>query len=218
MDAASTLSSATAQALAPNAASVPDLLGVAPPPPPAPDGRDSLPPEERRLVDALYPVAAPEVKLDVPLAIAELRAGDMAHAFYGNAVDEDIQSWIDDGADRLVGEVTPEVRTAAATELSRMRNDLGLQPAEVKELLARGRALRDATPEQIEGNRVEARQLLRSAFGDGAEQALRDAQALVRRDPRVAHLLAESGLGDDPQTILKFAYLARTQRVAGRLK
>jgi MoxR-like ATPase len=58
---------------------------------------------------------------------------------------------------------------------------------------------------------------LREAYGNGAEEALADARALVARDPRIKAFLNVSGLGSHPKVIVRLAHAARSQRGRGRL-
>jgi len=59
---------------------------------------------------------------------------------------------------------------------------------------------------------------MKEKYGDGWEGAWDAANALAKRDPRVAKMLVESGLGADRRTVIRFAEEALRQRASGRLK
>lgn len=63
---------------------------------------------------------------------------------------------------------------------------------------------------------AKAMQLLAREFGaDDAQQALDDAKAYLKADPRRAALLARAG--DDAATVLLIAQRARAAKAAGRI-
>lgn len=112
---------------------------------------------------------------------------------------------------------TPAEQTALALEISRMGKDMGLDDADLGELINRAPLARQVAPEKVNQQHAEAMRLLRDAFGSKADQALADAKRLASRDPRMATLLTQTGLGNDPQTVLLLARKAQTQRGMGRL-
>lgn len=110
-----------------------------------------------------------------------------------------------------------DTRRAAVHEVRRMIVDLGMGNLDVQEMMSRSAALK-ANPVPVEQLRRETNKLMARTFGEDADQALSDAKKLARRDPRTARMLEKWGLGDDPETILKFAQQARRERNRGRLK
>jgi hypothetical protein len=161
----------------------------------------------------------PPVSLAVPDEVARLRAEShgAADTLFADSVEPSIATYLNPLAE---SGMPGEVRQAVGGELTRMARDIGLDGAGIGQLIGRGALaeVRDMTPEQAAANRITAMSLLKSEFGDRAEQAMQDATRLARRDPRMAQMLVRSRLGDDPQTILTFARLAARQRGAGRLK
>lgn len=114
--------------------------------------------------------------------------------------------------------VSQEVQAAIIHEYREMAADTGLSNDDVRLLKDRTLALRD-NPVPPEQQQAEARLRLAAEFGaDGVEKALKDANALLNRDPRVRNLLQGWGLGDDPDTVVLVARAAARQRAQGRLK
>jgi hypothetical protein len=111
-----------------------------------------------------------------------------------------------------------EIQVAIIQEYREMAADTGLSNDDVRLLKDRTLALRD-NPIPPERQQAEARLRLATEFGaDGIEKALKDANALLNRDPRVRNLLHAWGLGDDPDTVVLVARAAARQRAQGRLK
>ncbi|KVC26911.1 hypothetical protein [Burkholderia pseudomultivorans] len=100
--------------------------------------------------------------------------------------------------------------------------DHGGNQTDVREFLADARLFAQGWPALSEADKqahlADAVQGMKETFGDGWEQAWDAANALAKRDPRVAKVLVETGLGADRKTVIKFAQEALRQRVAGRLK
>ncbi|MCR4464831.1 hypothetical protein [Burkholderia sp. SCN-KJ] len=100
--------------------------------------------------------------------------------------------------------------------------DHGGNQTDVREFLADARLFAQGWPALSEADKqahlADAVQGMKETFGDGWEQAWDAANALAKRDPRVAKVLVETGLGADRKTVIKFAQEALRQRVAGKLK
>lgn len=100
--------------------------------------------------------------------------------------------------------------------------DHGGNQTDVREFLDDARLFAQGWPALSEADRqahlADAVQGMKETFGDGWEQAWDAANALAKRDPRVAKVLVETGLGADRKTVIKFAQEALRQRVAGKLK
>lgn len=71
---------------------------------------------------------------------------------------------------------------------------------------------------QVEAWREEVVTRLNAEFGHGAKQALRDARALIAKDPRWIQMIDRRDAGDHPETVIFFARLAKQARSSGRLK
>ncbi|MDN7614075.1 hypothetical protein [Burkholderia cepacia] len=100
--------------------------------------------------------------------------------------------------------------------------DHGGNQTDVREFFADARLFAQGWPALSEADKqahlADAVQGMKETFGDGWEQAWDAANALAKRDPRVAKVLVETGLGADRKTVIKFAQEALRQRVAGKLK
>ncbi len=100
--------------------------------------------------------------------------------------------------------------------------DHGGNQTDVREFIADARLFAQGWPALSEADKqahlADAVQGMKETFGDGWEQAWDAANALAKRDPRVAKVLVETGLGADRKTVIKFAQEALRQRVAGKLK
>ncbi|ARK89541.1 hypothetical protein [Burkholderia pseudomallei] len=100
--------------------------------------------------------------------------------------------------------------------------DHGGNQTDVREFLSDARLFAQGWPALSEADKqahlADAVQGMKETFGDGWEQAWDAANALAKRDPRVAKVLRETGLGADRKTVIKFAQEALRQRVAGKLK
>jgi hypothetical protein len=192
-----------------------------PAPPPAPAPTPAAAPVDAAAVGAaMFPTMEPDAAPDVfiPENIAAMRKAnaDPAEAIYAPSVPDAIQQWMEPAKDRWA----ESQRKAHAAEFSRMASDLGMDRDDMQTLISRGRApeVVNMTPEQAKENQGRALAMLHAEFGNQAEQALADARALAGRDPRVARALENSKLGNDPDTVLRFARMARRLRAQGRLK
>ncbi|PRH24358.1 hypothetical protein [Burkholderia multivorans] len=100
--------------------------------------------------------------------------------------------------------------------------DHGGNHADVREFIDDARLFAAGWPRLSEAEKqahlADAVQGMKETFGDGWEQAWDAANVLVKRDPRVAKLLVETGLGADRKTVIKFAQEALRQRAVGKLK
>lgn len=100
--------------------------------------------------------------------------------------------------------------------------DHGGNQTDVREFLADARLFAQGWPALSEADKqahlADAVQGMKETFGDEWEQAWDAANALAKRDPRVAKVLVETGLGADRKTVIKFAQEAFRQRAAGKLK
>lgn len=169
--------------------------------------------------------SAPQQAAD-PDALALVR-NDRARKFYGDEVahgvlyDEltgsgqwgrDIVESIDDG---LGG-------TIDRKEFAAIVADHGGNQADVREFLADARLFAQGWPALSEADKqahlADAVQGMKETFGSDWEQAWDAANTLAKRDPRMAKLLVDTGLGADRKTVIWFAQEALRQRVAGKLK
>lgn len=187
------------------------------PPAAAPKPADAAPTGQ---ASALYDAGPkPAHAVNVPPNIVALRAEtppDGATVLYGETLPGCFTQHL--GDDSESEGATLAQRTAVAHEVARISRDLGMSDAgEFMDILKQAKSGTAPTAEQAQASMAKAADLLRSEYGDKAQQALADARALVQRDPRVAKLLDAAGLGNDPATVLKFAKLAQRQRAQGRL-
>lgn len=198
-------------------------LPPAPPPVPVPapaaasvDAKAEAEAVGAAMFPTMGPDAAPEVFIPENIAAMRKANADPAEAIYAPVVPDAIQQWMAPAKDRW----TEPQHKAYAVEFSRMASDLGMDRDDMQTLISRGRApeVANMTPEQAKENQGRALALLHAEFGNQAEQALADARALAGRDPRVARALENSKLGNDPDTVLRFARMARRLRAQGRLK
>jgi|GEM_PF-2663894 len=158
--------------------------------------------------------------------LAELRA-DPVRKFYGDEgahgvlYDEltgsgqwgkDIVVSIDDG---LGG-------TIDRKEFAAIVADHGGNQTDVREFLDDARLFAQGWPALSEADKqahlADAVQGMKEAFGSDWEQAWDAANTLAKRDPRMAKLLVDTGLGADRKTVIRFAREAFRQRAAGKLK
>ncbi|OXI24111.1 hypothetical protein [Burkholderia sp. AU15512] len=100
--------------------------------------------------------------------------------------------------------------------------DHGGNQTDVREFLADARLFAQGWPSLSEADKqahlADAVQGMKETFGSDWEKAWDAANALAKRDPRMAKVLVETGLGADRKTVIKFAQEALRQRVAGKLK
>lgn len=149
--------------------------------------------------------------MHVPDAVRELRQDQSfnANETYQDALPDDVLT---------NDELTPELREAATREFRAMAGDLALPPAELSQFvtLAKWAESNPPTQEQHDSWRQDALATLEREFDDPA-QALKDANALLRRDPRVRALIDHFGLGNHPSVVKMIAQRARSERAKGRL-
>lgn len=149
-----------------------------------------------------------------PYHVEAFRAEDAARRTYKTTGFESVipDNYLD-GAD-----LPADKRSAAVTNLRNMLADTGMAPVEANGLLQRAAIVR-SEGKTVEQARKEARAEISRVFGaDQADRALNDAKKLIQRDQRFAKWIEKKGLGNDSQTIVQIARLARSQRIAGRLK
>lgn len=164
---------------------------------------------------------------DVDQDALALVRNDRARKFYGDEgahgvlYDEltgsgqwgrDIVESIDDG---LGG-------TIDRKEFAAIVADHGGNQADVREFFADARLFAQGWPALSEADKqahlADAVQGMKETFGSDWEQAWDAANTLAKRDPRMAKLLVDTGLGADRKTVIWFAQEALRQRVAGKLK
>ncbi|KVR68559.1 hypothetical protein WK24_13005 [Burkholderia vietnamiensis] len=182
--------------------------------------------EGSRVDDLLFNVGQRAPQHVDPDAMALVRA-DPARKFYG-----------DEGAhgplyDELTGSGQWGQETIASIddglggtidrkEFAAIVADHGGNQTDVREFLADARLFAQGWSALSEADKqahlADAVQGMKETFGDGWEKAWDAASALAKRDPRVAKVLVETGLGADRKTVIKFAQEALRQRGAGRLK
>jgi len=110
---------------------------------------------------------------------------------------------------RLVPGIDEVSAQALEYELKEVAVDHGFTPEEFKDFAA---VIGQIDPATKADWGPQAVQQLQARYGQGAEEALRDAHALMTRDPRTAAGLRASGLANHPMVVLKFAELARRRR------
>lgn len=188
--------------------------------PDSPEAEPSLPPK----VQGDKRLSAPPPPLDVekhlPDDIKNLRSEDAERRLYSpqqtysNVIPDDMF----EQHGTVPVEISPEVQTAIIREYRELAADTGLSHDDVQLLKDRTMALH-ASPVSQEQQQAEARQRLAAEFGpEGVANALKAANALLNRDPRVRALLQGWGLGDDPDTVVLVARAAVRERTKGRLK
>ncbi|WP_175978919.1 hypothetical protein [Burkholderia sp. BCC1047] len=159
-------------------------------------------------------------------ALAELRA-DPVRKFYG---DEGTHGTLYDeltGSGQWGQELVAAIDdglggTIDRKEFAAIVADHGGNQTDVREFLDDARLFAQAWPALPEADKqahlADAVQGMKETFGSDWEQAWDAANTLAKRDPRVAKLLVETGLGADRKTVIKFAREAFRQRAAGKLK
>jgi len=173
---------------------------------------------QEELADSMYPKEAEPVKLDaVPSEVQELRdtierrmysAQDTLRDAVSDKANE--KAWAEHGID-------PEAGRKGLAEVRELLVDIDFGPREVESLVKRAQYVRDSQPDTVTQREATVEALNRE-FGNGAAQAWRDARTLVSRDPRTAKLIDAMGLGDDAETVVMLARVARSQIVAGKLR
>lgn len=172
---------------------------------------------------------------ELPAGIKELREGDAARKLYSaesNLAGVNLEAALAIPAeqhealkDQLKGtpfeNATPAELTAAmAAEFREMSADLGASPADLSEFMTLAGQMHATPPDEktIARWHDTIGNQLRATYGDEAPQMLDLARQLAQRDPRVARMLDHTGLGNHPDVVMKFARLALSEKLAGRLK
>ncbi|TDY25755.1 hypothetical protein B0G81_6238 [Paraburkholderia sp. BL6665CI2N2] len=186
----------------------------------------SAPAEQSTPVEAAKPAEATQAEAeakpatetpaaggDLPDAIRELRDDPLRRMFspQGTYASVQLEESMKDVA------LDPAIKTAAATEFREIFADLGASPQDAHELVATASRFtaEPMTTERDASNTNTAIELLNQHFGNDAKSALADAQQMIARDPRLSRMLDQSRLGNDPQTVLKIAQLARSAKMRG---
>ena len=170
---------------------------------------------QEELAAAIYGPKDDGEPLDpVPEEVAALR-DDPLRRMYPAQVS--LQEAIPDQLFTSAEGVDAQAGRKVARELREMAADLTLGRGEVQTLRSRAAFVHEHKPDPA-AQREAAVEALNREFGNGAKQALRDARALLQRDPRTAKIIEAMGVGDDPQVVLMIARAARQQRVAGKFK
>lgn len=184
---------------------------------PAAEGEPHRSHTDAELQAILYPEPEKPAPLaEVPPDVQELR--DLPER-----VMYDVQAMLRDAVPDLTDKeceaagIDPAEARQAAVEVREMAADLDLGTMDMRILHTRAETLRSTRMETI-AQREAAVDALNREFGNDAKQALRDARALVARDPRVGKMIEAMGLGDDAETIVLLAKKARSQRISGKLK
>lgn len=163
------------------------------------------------------PTKEGEFKIQVPDNVAELRKGDSARKLYGA---EGTYKGTDGLEATFEGaELPAEHQAAAIKEFREMAADLQLEPNQFRDVVPLIKQYFENPPDaKTEGEWRKSAQLeLERVYGskEEAAKAANLARELVKRDPRVARILDETGLGSHPQVVILLAERART--IAGRL-
>lgn len=149
----------------------------------------------------------------VPDAIRELRDDPLRRMFSPQGTFAGVQ--LEDAMKDVAA--APELKTAAAAEYREIFADFGASPQDAHELVdtARRFGAEPMSAERDASNTNAAIEVLNQHFGNDAKAALADAQQMIARDPRLVRMLDASRLGNDPQTVLKIAQLARSAKMRG---
>lgn len=177
----------------------------APPAAPATEGQAGAPPQlAYDKTDQPPPQGVPADQL--PDAVRELRENDDARRLFSPQTTYRDVIKIDDA--------WPEENKAAAAEWREIAADVGLSVSDTSELADIIYGTKEIpSAEVLVGWEREALDDLRREYGEkGAQQALADAQRLIARDPRVAYMLEETGLGSHPKFVAHVVRAARSQR------
>tara|TARA_R110000851_G_scaffold165169_2_gene309945 strand:+ start:154950 stop:155642 length:693 start_codon:yes stop_codon:yes gene_type:complete len=158
------------------------------------------------------------IRNSVPSEVQALRDGDSDRAMfspqktYESAIPDDIFD-----AESVESELPPETQAAVLYEYRELAADHGLSHTEIGRLHQRILAQRNdpAPPEQ---QQAQALQRLSEVYGPDVQEALADANRLLDRDPRTKNAIKAWGLGNDPETIVLVAQVARREKARGRLK
>lgn len=149
----------------------------------------------------------------VPDAVRELRDDPLRRMFSPQGTFASVQL---EEAMRDVA-LPAELKTAAAIEFREIFADIGASPQDAHELVNAVSVFsaEPVTAERDASNANDAIGLLNQHFGNDAANALKDAQQMIARDPRIVKMLDQSRLGNDPKTVLKIAQLARSAKLRG---
>jgi hypothetical protein len=153
---------------------------------------------------------------EVPDNIKALREADAERRLY---TAEKTYSGVQIEAAMKDAAFSPELKTAVAAEYREIFADVGASPQDAQEIVdaASRFSVEPMTPERDAANANDAIGALNREFGNDAADALKAAQQMVTRDPRLVRMLDESRLGNDPAIVVKLAHLARSQRARGKL-
>jgi hypothetical protein len=154
-----------------------------------------------------------------PAPIREMRDADTDRKMYSpqNMLKDSLP---DDTFTEVVGEgITDASKAAAVAEWREIAADVGMSNNEVKQFvgLYKQNITNPPTPEQNDKWRNESVKLLKERYGERADSMLGMADKLVKRDPRVQHLITHGGLANHPQVVLSIAEAALRQAAKGRL-
>jgi hypothetical protein len=154
-----------------------------------------------------------EAATELPDAVRELRDDPLRRMFSPQGTYASVQ--LEEAMANLP--LDGETKAAEASEWREIFADIGASPQDARELVQAADIFtsQPMTPQRDAANVNAARQLMTQQFGADADQALADAQALVKRDPRLANILERSRLGNDPKTVVKVAQLARSAKLRG---
>lgn len=193
------------------------IYGKSPAPASAP-GQSSEPAKARNqdeLAGAMYgKEAADDTPLvPVPPEVEKLR-DDPARRLY--SAQTSLRDAISE-KDFTPGTIDGKQMNQLVREVREMAADLDFGPKEITALKQRFETVKASAP-NVDEQRNAAVDALNREFGQDAAQALRDARALLLRDPRTSAVIDAMGLGDDPEVVLMFARAARSQRATGKLK
>jgi hypothetical protein len=113
----------------------------------------------------------------------------------------------------------PAVKAVIAHETREWFADFGASTEDAQQIIdsVSRFSAEPITPERDAANANDAIGALNREFGNDAADALKAAQQMVMRDPRLVRVLDESRLGNDPAIVVKLAHLARSQRARGKL-
>lgn len=152
-------------------------------------------------------------KAEVPESIRELRDTPERRMFSPQGTYASVQ--LEAALERVA--IAPELKAAAAAEYREIFADLGASPQDAHELVTSASRFtaEPMTPERDAANTNDAIGALNREFGNDATSALKAAQQMVLRDPRLARVLDESRLGNDPAVVVKLAHLARSAKMRG---
>lgn len=154
---------------------------------------------------------ASPVEVTVPETVKELREADAERRLYAPAKTySGVQ--IETAMENAEGD--PGIKAVVARETREWFADIGASTDDAQQIVdAVSRfSTEPVTPERDAANTNAAIDALNREFGQDAAQALKAAQQMVLRDSRLARILDESRLGNDPAIVVKLALLARSQR------